>query len=135
MASAVAGLIFRDEKLLLTVRGQEPRKGLLDLPGGFVEFWEPAEEALAREIREELNLEITEASFFCSQPNDYTYGKVTYMVLDIYFCCRATNFSDICPGDDVADYVLMRPEEIKPDELAFISTRQAIKRLVATSVS
>ena len=58
-ASAVAAIIQKDNTILLTTRAREPEKGKLDLPGGFVDHNETAQEALQREIREELNIEIT----------------------------------------------------------------------------
>lgn len=51
MAAAVAGLIFNEKgQLLLTIRAKDPGKGLLDLPGGFVDMGENADQALRREI-------------------------------------------------------------------------------------
>lgn len=57
-ATAVAGVIMKGESLLLTRRAEEPYKGMWDLPGGFVEFDETPEEALVREVKEELSLKI-----------------------------------------------------------------------------
>ena len=42
----------------MTVRGIEPEKGKLDLPGGFVEVGEHPRDALAREAKEELGVEV-----------------------------------------------------------------------------
>ncbi len=44
-ATAVGGFIFHGDKIIVAVRGEEPQKGKLDLPGGFVEFDEAADEA------------------------------------------------------------------------------------------
>ena len=55
----VAGILTRDGRVLLTRR--PPGKhlaGLWEFPGGKVEEWETPEEALAREVREELALEV-----------------------------------------------------------------------------
>ena len=47
-AAAVACLIFNNEgKLLVTRRAVDPDKGKLDLPGGFIDPNETAEEAVA----------------------------------------------------------------------------------------
>jgi 8-oxo-dGTP diphosphatase len=52
----VDGVIFDDEYLVLIRRGNPPFKGKLALPGGFVEHNETTEEAVVREIYEELGI-------------------------------------------------------------------------------
>lgn len=54
----VAAVLFQDDSVLLARRGKEPGKGQWSLPGGAVELGETLEEALRREIREEVSLEI-----------------------------------------------------------------------------
>ena len=54
----VGGVIFDGASVLLAKRGQEPAKGTWSLPGGAVELGEKLIEALKREIREEIGIEI-----------------------------------------------------------------------------
>ncbi len=54
----VGGVIFDGATVLLAKRGQEPAKGTWSLPGGAVELGEKVIEALKREIREEIGIEI-----------------------------------------------------------------------------
>src|SRR3989304_272920 len=54
----VGAIIFNGDQVLLAKRGQEPGKGLWTLPGGVVELGECLEEAVKREILEELSVEI-----------------------------------------------------------------------------
>ena len=76
VAAAVAGLIFDSQgRLLVTVRGQKPKEGMLDMPGGFIDPGESAEQALRQEIREELGLEIESMEYFGSAPNKYLYKE------------------------------------------------------------
>lgn len=126
-AAAVAALITDAEgRLLLTVRRQDPSKGMLDLPGGFVNHGESAEDALRREILEELGIEIVNLRYFGSWPNSYIYSGLEYKTLDLAFRADIAGEISIIPGDDVLDYVFMEPEKINLDDIAFDSIKQII---------
>ena len=56
---AVAAVITDDEdRILLTLRSEEPRRGYWHHPGGVPEFGESLIEALQRELREEIGVEV-----------------------------------------------------------------------------
>ncbi len=129
-AAATAAFVFHQGRLILGIRGNAPQKGLLDLPGGFVEYDETAEEALTREIMEELNISVSSPVYLTSAPNDYRYAGILYKTTDMYYVCEADDISGIKARDDVADYVLIPPEELDPQRLAFQSGRIALQRLL-----
>ena len=54
--ATVGALIERDGKILLVKRNHEPFKDYWCLPGGHIDFGETAEEAAAREVKEETGL-------------------------------------------------------------------------------
>jgi ADP-ribose pyrophosphatase YjhB (NUDIX family) len=54
----VAAVIPREDEVLLVRRGRNPSQGEWSLPGGLVELGEPLPEALHRELREELSIEV-----------------------------------------------------------------------------
>jgi NADH pyrophosphatase NudC (nudix superfamily) len=129
-AAAVVALIFdKAGRLLLTVRKHDPAKGTLDLPGGFLDLNETVENALKREICEELNLTIESFQFFCSVPNQYLYSGLTYFTIDLTFICKVDDFSGIEANDDVADFVFMKPAEIIPEQVGLTSIRNIIKKI------
>ena len=55
----VAAIIIKDDKVFATQRGYGEWKGWWEFPGGKIESGESPQEALKREIREELNAEIS----------------------------------------------------------------------------
>ncbi len=55
---AVDSLIVKGNKIVLLNRAIEPFKGMLDFPGGFVEYGETVEHAVVREAEEETGLKV-----------------------------------------------------------------------------
>src|ERR671920_2472886 len=57
---AVDFLISKDDnsKILLVRRKNDPFKGMLSIPGGFINEGETAEEAMIREAKEETSLDV-----------------------------------------------------------------------------
>lgn len=68
MAAAVMGILTTPSGILLTRRAEDPGKGMLDLPGGFVDYGESLEQALVREIQEELGIRVTIPEYIGSFP-------------------------------------------------------------------
>jgi 8-oxo-dGTP diphosphatase len=60
----VAGLVQDQKGKILLVQQNKKGKSYWLLPGGGIEFGESAGEALKREFKEELDLEIAESEFF-----------------------------------------------------------------------
>ena len=67
----VAAIIKDDKKIFATERGYGEYKGWWEFPGGKVEAGEEPEQALIREIREELTCEITVSEFIKTIEYDY----------------------------------------------------------------
>ena len=130
VAAACGAFIFIGDQLVLCVRGHDPGKGLLDVPGGFIEFDETLEEGLIREIREELGIEVTDLHYLTSAPNRYVFAGVPYRTADVFYLCEAMNPEALQAADDVADIVLVKPEAVNPAEFAFDSTRLAFQILM-----
>jgi 8-oxo-dGTP diphosphatase len=61
----VGGLIVQDGKVLLLLRKRPPEAGTWSLPGGRVEFGERLEDAVVRELREELGVRVEVESLVC----------------------------------------------------------------------
>ena len=129
-AAATAAIIEAGGEILLGLRGREPGKGLLDLPGGFVDPGERAEDGLVRELSEELGLAVAEGelSFLYSYANRYEYKGVLYRSCDLFFQIRLGSKPPVEAKDDVAALRWIRAADIDLNEIAFDSTRKALAR-------
>ena len=128
VAAAVAAILEYDKKIVLIKRAKEPGRGKLDLPGGFVDPEESAEEAVIREIKEELKIDIKEPKYLGSFPNIYQYEDVLYHTCDLFFYCKI----DALPTDfnraEIEELVLLNPLEIPDDKIAFKSVKMALDK-------
>ena len=68
----VYGIFIKSDEILLIKKANGPYKGLLDLPGGSLEFGEKIEKALVREFKEETGFDIL----------DYTLKDVFFFFLN-----------------------------------------------------
>lgn len=57
-------LVIKNEKILLIKKSGGPYDGKLDLPGGTIEFCERPEDALKRELMEEVGIEVADYKLF-----------------------------------------------------------------------
>ena len=135
-AAAVAGLILNSEgELLLTRRAIEPQLGTLDLPGGFVDILETAENAMLREIKEELNLNINKMTYFMSFPNEYVFGGLSVFTTDLAFICKIDSFESIQAKDDISAYEFYKPEAIPLEEIGSKSMKEIVKAFVNSIIN
>lgn len=67
----VAAVILKDGAVFATQRGYGPWKGWWEFPGGKIEAGERPQEALVREIREELDAEIEVGELLATVEWDY----------------------------------------------------------------
>ena len=83
----VAAIICRDGKILATQRGYGEWKGWWEFPGGKMEADEAPEDALKREILEELSTPIGIDRFLCTV--EYDYPKF-HLTMHCYLCTRVS---------------------------------------------
>lgn len=124
--SAAAILLRGDGQALFIRRGHEPGLGRLAFVGGFVDAGETPEDALRREVREEVGVELAAIDYLGSQPNTYGYRGVSYHVADLIFVAT------LAPGavprelDGVAAIEWHDPMALEPTRLAFASMAWAL---------
>jgi len=130
MSASVAAIIRNDRnEVLFTIRKHEPAAGMLDLPGGFVDPGETAENAIIREVYEELNLNINKIEFAATFTNKYIYEKIEYETLDLVFNCEVQSFQDMRVDDDVSGYVFRDSTSVQQDEIGLESIRKILNHL------
>ncbi|MBK6658377.1 MAG: NUDIX domain-containing protein [Proteobacteria bacterium] len=133
VASAVAALLVHDGHLLLTRRAHAPAAGTLDLPGGFVDPHETLEQALVRELGEELGLTLDTGTprYLFSLPNVYPYAEVTYATSDSFFAIELSTRPAVTAQDDVSAIEWLPFAAIDVQDIGLASARLAVAKFLA----
>jgi len=84
----VAAIIRKGDKIFATQRGYGDWKDWWEFPGGKMEAGETPEEALKREILEELSTDINVDKFVCTV--EYDYPKF-HLTMHCYLCSLLTD--------------------------------------------
>lgn len=129
-AAAVAGIIVSPKGIVMTTRAHDPGKGKLDIPGGFANYNETLEEALKRELFEELNITVSNYRYITSFPNEYHYAGVTYFTIDTMFLVQWDEAFNLVPNDEIDELHYVEPERIDFEMLAFQSTKKMFRYLI-----
>lgn len=108
-------LLDQNDNVYLSVRGIEPRKGMLDTLGGFVDSEETLEQAVERELKEEVGLnpgDYTKPAFLTSGIGHYPYKGETITILSSMFWARLKTTQTLQPADDVAEIFISPIDDI-----------------------
>jgi 8-oxo-dGTP pyrophosphatase MutT (NUDIX family) len=123
----VCAVIVCKGELLLVERAQHPCKGKLDFPGGFVDYNESNEQALKRELFEELQLPIDDMQYLFSYPNRYLYKDVLYSTLDNFFEITLQSKPNlVLQQEEVSRYLWIDVSNVDSEQLAFASGQHAL---------
>lgn len=129
-APTVGAAIVRDGKVLVSVRGRDPYKGKVDVPGGFLNEAESALEGLRREIDEELGVEIDVAMGDCLQAEPHRYGDDGIWTLAFGFHARLTA-GEPDAADDVAALLWVADDELDDLDFAWPHDRELARKALA----
>jgi NAD+ diphosphatase len=129
-----AGVIIVNDKdqIYLGLRTRDPKAGCWEIPGGFININESAEEGAIREIKEELGIDLIDLAYFRSCSNDYFYKGMEYHPLDIFFIAKV-NLREIKPTDDeFAEGKFFDIDKIPFDKLAFKSNLKVLGDFISS---
>ena len=132
-ASTAAFILNSKGELLIAKRAKEPAMGTLDLPGGFVDNAETAEQGMVREIKEETGLDIQPESieYLFSIPNVYHYSGMDIHTLDLFFLCHVEEDDVVVKAADDAEELAWVPlREVYVERFGLRSIRQAVHRVL-----
>ena len=130
-SAAVAAFIVNDKgELLVCRRAKEPARGTLDLPGGFVDPDETLEQALQRELQEELGCAPATVGYLFSIPNRYAWGDVVVPTTDCFFRCTLPAGADVKASDDVEAVRWVPLGDVCPADFGLRSIADAVERFL-----
>lgn len=133
IAAAVAVIFTHGKEVLFTVRNEEPDKGKWDLPGGFIDPNETAEQAACREVEEELGviIQATDLKYVTTHPNEYWYKDIMYRTMDIFFTYELVEKNiNIKAEDEIKELIWINSSKIELSNIGFISIRNVVKNWI-----
>lgn len=93
----VAAIIVKESRFLATQRGYGDLAGGWEFPGGKVEPNETPEQALVREIKEELGADIAVGKYLVNAEHDY---ENFHLSMRCYFCSLISDHVDLLEHSD-----------------------------------
>jgi ADP-ribose pyrophosphatase YjhB (NUDIX family) len=124
--ATVTAIAIRDNKVLLLKRNEEPFKGMWDFVGGYMQADELPEEALRREIKEELGVDAT-LTYIKPMYGSAVWKDEAYPILSHFYLVEL--IGDITLNDENSDYCWMPLDKLEPSEIAFDSNMMMAKEL------
>lgn len=128
----VTALVFNKNKILLTKRNNAPFLGWWDLPGGFIDRGESSEDALRREMKEELGMPINIKKLFGIYPGTYPSTFEPFYILSVVFIVEPINNDlRVLDKEEIKGFKWFKKEEL-PKKVAFDSNQKIIKDFIKT---
>ena len=132
----VGGVIFKENRVLLARRAQDPGKGTWSFPGGAVEIDETVTEALHRELWEEVSIRVEIGGLVRVLDriilDDEARVRFHYIIIDYWGKLVS---GSLRPGSDISEAVFVPLDQIHTfgvhqdvEQTAFMAQRMIKKR-------
>jgi ADP-ribose pyrophosphatase YjhB (NUDIX family) len=124
-------------EILLATRSIEPAAGKIDTPGGFPKFEEELADAIRREIKEEIGMEIEIEEILDVKKNDYAFKGKTFKHATTYFLAKPIEQGSIEEAvldknelSDIQFYDLRELDKFE-DKLGFPSDKIVLRKYLS----
>jgi len=121
-----AGLLVENNKIILVKRKYEPYKGYWGLPGGFLNYGEDPIESVTREMKEELNIDISSPEMIDMFHMFYPIDKTDKLSLIVFVYKVNFNVNEIKAGDDAEEWAFFDRKSL-PEAIAFPEQKKYLK--------
>jgi ADP-ribose pyrophosphatase YjhB (NUDIX family) len=95
-------------------------------PGGHVEFFEKAEDALERELKEELDMEVENMEYIGTVENIYEYGGLKHHEINLIFKVIALREVKDKSMEDELDFFFLNKDDFVKAKFLPIALRNSI---------
>lgn len=141
-AATASFITDRMRNVLVAIRAANPAKGTYDLPGGFVDMYENAEQGAAREVQEETAIcansgirgGITSPlRYLFSIPNIYPYSGFDVHTVDLFFHLGVESLEPFIgrSDDEITDLIAVPFSQLKSEDFGLSSIRKAVEMVLA----
>ena len=112
----------------MAIRGIQPKKGSLDVVGGFLNYGEHPEEGAIRETKEETGLYLNNLKFLGIYVDEYQYQNETIKTLNVVYVATIKS-GKLKEGDDVSKLVWVDIKRKPVKSFAFEMVNEAFSDL------
>lgn len=127
----VTALILHKNKVLLARRNYNPFKDYWDLPGGFIDKGEHPEDAIKRELKEEMGMSVRIKKLFGVYTGTYLWNVDPCYILSVAYIVEPQGWYErIVDAKEVKDIKWFSKKELKRKKIAFDSNRKILKDFI-----
>ena len=117
------GIVIHKNRVLLLKRNEEPFKGKWDFIGGYLDKGETPEQAMSRELKEELSVHGFKLDFVKTFAGTAQWGDKKFPILSHLFLVELEDHRVITLNEENSEYTWVNIRDIHTDSIAFDSNQ------------